>query len=137
MSIHISCVDQSCIMLDHEMHQYRIPFTTSLAIAGTHIRHRILIILPRRNLIRLFASNQQSAPVERCCQARDDSVRLGVRACGERTRRAAEDVAGGRFLESDAVVGVGEGVVLYLAGDVAEGGLRVDCEGLGGVAGPD
>lgn len=84
----------------------------------------------------MLTSHQQGATVESSGQTRDDSVRLAVGACGERTGRAAEDVAGCGLLESDGVVCVREGVVVHLAGYVAVGGLRVDSEGLGGVARP-
>ena len=104
---------------------------------ATHIRNRILIILSRRHFVRLFASNQQSTPVECSRQTRDDSIRLRVGARGERTRRAPEDVTSGWLGEGDSIIGVGEVVVLHLPSDVAEGGLCVDCERLGGVAGPD
>jgi hypothetical protein len=104
---------------------------------STHIRHWILIILLRRNSIRVLTSHQQSATVESSGESWDDSVRFAVGAGGEWACRAAEDVAGCGLLESDCVIGVREGVVGHLAGDVAVGGLRVDREGLGGVARPD
>jgi hypothetical protein len=107
----------------------------------THIRHRILVVLPRGDFVRVLVGNQQSAAVEGSRQARDHSVHLGVGARGEGARRAAEDVARGGFGEGDdagaGAVVVGEKAVLDAAGDVAEGGLRVDYEIFVGVASPD
>lgn len=85
----------------------------------------------------MLTSHQQSAAVESSSQTRDDSVRLLVGTCGEGPCGAAEDVTGGRLGESDLAVVVGEHVVANLACYVAVGSLRVDCEGFGGVAGPD
>jgi hypothetical protein len=133
MSVDIRSVHQPGIVLSRS--QYSIVRITVRKF--THVRHRILIILPWSNSIWVLTSHQQSTTVESCGETWDDSVRLAVGSCGERSGRAAEDVAGRGFLERDGVVGVREGVVGYLAGDVAVGGLRVDCEGLGGVAGPD
>lgn len=84
----------------------------------------------------MLTRHQQSAAVESRGQTRDDSVRLLIGAGGEGPRRAAEDISGRGFGEGDGAVGVGQGVVVHLAVDVAEGCLRVDCEGLGSVAGP-
>lgn len=103
----------------------------------THICHSILIILSRCDFVRVLASHQQSATVESSGQARDDSVRLAIGARGERAGRAAEDVTGCGLLEGNGIACVRQDIVANLAGDVAVGGLRVDCEGLGGVAGPD
>lgn len=61
----------------------------------------------------MLTRQQQSAPVECSGQTWDDSVRLAVGARGERSGRAAEDVAGCRLLEGDGTVLVGQSVVLY------------------------
>jgi hypothetical protein len=109
----------------------------------THIRHRILIILPRVDPIRILITNQQRAAVESSRQARDHSIHLGVGARGKGAGRAAENVARGGLGEGDDAgagageVGVGEEAVFDAAGDVAEGGLGVDYEVFGCVAGPD
>ena len=109
----------------------------------THIRRRILVILPQRNSVRVLSSNQQRAAVESSRQARDHSIHLGVGARGKGAGRAAENVARGGFGEGDDAgagageVGVGEEAVFDAAGDVAEGGLGVDYEVFGCVAGPD
>ena len=107
----------------------------------TYIRHRILVVPPRGDFVRVLVGDQQSAAVEGSRQARDHSIHLGVGARGEGARRAAEDVARGGFGEGDdagaGAVVVGEKPVLDAAGNVAEGGLRVDYEVFVGVAGPD
>ena len=108
-----------------------------MQISFTHIRRRILVVLPRGDFVRVVVSNQQSAAVESSGQARDHSIDLGVGARGEGTRRAAEDVARGGLGEGDSSVVVGEEAVLDAAGDVAEGRLRVDYEVFVGVARPD
>jgi len=102
----------------------------------THIRRSILIILARLHSIWLAVTKQQRAPVPSSSEARDDNIHLGVTPGGERPGRVTKDVAGRRSAEADAV-GEREGVVANLAGDVAEGGLGVDCELLGGVLGED
>jgi hypothetical protein len=107
------------------------------ATRSTHIRHRILIVLLRRDSIWVLTSHQQSATVESSGETWDDSVCLAIGARGERSSRAAENVAGRGFLEIDGVVDVREGIVGHLTSDIAVRGLRVDREGLGGVAGPD
>lgn len=108
----------------------------SLAQNKTYIRHIVFIVLLRPDLVGMLTSQQQGAAVKRGGQTWDDSVSLVVGACGERACRAAEDVSGCWPGEGGAFV-VGEDVVVHFAGDVAEGGLRVDRQRLGCVAGPD
>lgn len=103
----------------------------------THVRHRILVVIARRDFVRILTSNQESTAVESSRQARDHSIHLSVGACGEWTRRAAEDVTRSGLGEGDGAVIVGEQVVLDAAGDIAEGCLRVDYEVFVGVACPD
>ena len=127
-------VDQSRVMLYHSSSVSSIAH--SKFQRSTHICHRILVVLRRSNSVRLLTRQQQSASVESSGQTRDDSVGLAVGTRGERTGRAAEDVAGCWPLEGDGVVCVRQGVIDHLAGYAAVGGLRVDRERLGRVAGP-
>jgi hypothetical protein len=130
MPIHIRRVYQARVMLSNNKPLASHLNTNQHQRHPTHIRHRILVILPRRNPIRILISNQQRAAVECRRQARDHSIHLGVGARGKGARRAAENVARGGFGEGDdagaGAVGVGEEAVFDAAGDVAEGGLRVD-----------
>lgn len=123
-------------MLSHQMISLSIVKGMLLAQDKTYIRHIILIILIRSDLVGMLTSQQQGAAVERGGQTGDDSVSLVVGARGERACRAAEDISGCWPGEARILV-VGEDVVSHFAGDVAEGGLRVDRERLGCVAGPD
>ena len=101
MSVDIRRVHQSRVMLDHTSSILSIRHSKSSR--STYICHRILVVLPRRNFVRLLTSHQQCATVESSGETRDDSIRLAVGACRERSGRAAEDVAGCRLLEGDGV----------------------------------
>lgn len=100
------------------------------------ISHILQIIqsLIRRQSIRL----QYGTPIKRRREPRDDSVDFMIATRGEGAGGAREDICRGGF--GEGVAGGGgddEGVVGCGGGDDAEGGLRVDLEGAGGVAGVD
>lgn len=134
MSINVCSVHESRVVLESELLASIVGYSKSQR--STHVCHSILVVLCRRNSIRLLARQQQSASVESSGQTWNDSVRLAVGARGERPGRAAEDVTGGWPLECDGVVRIRESVVFDLASYIAVGGLRVDRERLGRVAGP-
>lgn len=134
MSINVCSVHESRVVLESELLASRVGYSKSQR--STHVCHSILVVSCRRNSVRLLARQQQSASVESSGQTWNDSVRLAVGACGERPGRAAEDVTGGWPLECDGVVRIRESVVFDLASYIAVGGLRVDRERLGRVAGP-
>jgi hypothetical protein len=135
MSVNVRRVNQSRVVLIYIRQNYFI--ISRQPQRSTYIRHSILVVLSRSDFVRVLASHQQSAAVESSSQARDNRVLLRVTASGERPGRAAEDVTCCGFWEGDGAVCVGEDIVANLADYVTVRGLRVDCERLGGVAGPD
>lgn len=83
----------------------------------------------------LRAIDQQRGAVEGGCEARRQACHAGC-ACGEGPRGVGEDV-GGRGLSEGSDGREGERVAGDGALHDAEGGLRVDAEGRGGVFAPD
>lgn len=134
MSVDVCGVHQSGVMLKKNSLVSSVAHNKSQR--STYVCHSILVVLSGCDSVRLLTRQQQSASVESSGQTWDDSVGLAVGARGERSGRAAEDVAGCWPLELDGVVRVRECVVGDLAVYVAVGGLRVDRERLGGVSGP-
>lgn len=103
---------------------------------STHIGRSVLIVLTRLHAIGLTVTKQQRAAVPRSRKARNDSVNLCVASGSERSSRITKDIAGRWSAEADAV-GERQSIVADFTRDVAEGGLGVDRELLGGVLGED